>query len=61
MTESEAAEIIHYEAKRQGEPLTMDVCHSIAKRLFATPHLDLKPGDIARNHRQRYDGDPETL
>jgi hypothetical protein len=60
MTIDEAREIIFMEARAQGEPLTMDVALAIAKKLLAPARKDAgKPGDIARNHRNRYEGEPD--
>jgi hypothetical protein len=55
MTIDEIIEVIHDEARRQGEPLTRDVCRHIAMRLFYPNVVHLKPGEIARKHRERYE------
>jgi hypothetical protein len=54
MTIDEAANAIFEEAKRQGVPLTMDVCEQIAKRLLVPRHISLAPGEVAQRYRDRY-------
>jgi hypothetical protein len=64
VTINEACEIIFMEARSQGEPLTMDVALAIAKKLVGLPTVNRgKPGDVARYHRERYEGmtEEETL
>jgi hypothetical protein len=57
MTISEARDIIFAEARSQGEPLTLDVALAIAKKLFPPDTTTRKnPGDIAKFHRERYEG-----
>jgi hypothetical protein len=55
-TIGQAAQAIYDEAQRQGEPLTMDVCEQIAKRLMTPRYMTamLEPGEIAQKHRERY-------
>jgi hypothetical protein len=55
-TIEQAAQAIYDEATRQGEPLTMDVCQQIAKRLMIPRYMTrmLEPGEIAQKHRERY-------
>lgn len=56
MTLEESTLVIYDEAKIQGEPLTMDVCRQIAKRLLGQRQpVDLRPGAVAQYHRERYD------
>jgi hypothetical protein len=57
MTLDRATEIIFDEARRHGEPLTMDVCRHIAARLFLPFKPTLAPGEIAQKHRERYEDD----
>jgi hypothetical protein len=60
VTIDEAREIIFMEARSQGEPLTMDVALAIAKKLLASSRKDAgRPGDIAKYHRERYEGEPD--
>jgi hypothetical protein len=63
---NEACEVIFMEARCQGEPLTMDVALAIAKKLVGprfAPADGSKPGNVARYHRERYEGmtEEETL
>lgn len=57
MTLQQAIDVVYEEAKHQGEPLTRDVCEAIVVKLFDLSSLDvtLKPGDIAKLYRRRYD------
>jgi hypothetical protein len=61
MTYDEAVDIIFDEARMQGEPLTRDFCEHIVRKLFGIVYIpDLKPGDIAQNHRERYTWDADA-
>ena len=57
MTIEQAAAIIYEEAARHGEPLTLDVARHIAVRLLVSEiyGTNLKLGEIARKHRNRYE------
>ena len=62
MSFEEAVDVVFDEARRQGEPLTRDVCEHIVKKLFGIVYIPgMKPGEIAQNHRERYDEKQESL
>lgn len=57
------AEIIFETADAQGQPLSRDVCALIALKLKLARDPSprpVNPGDIARYHRERYDGNPPS-
>jgi hypothetical protein len=64
MTIDQATEILYEEASRQGIAMSRPDCESMARKLMLFQFSDFlsvmsleKPGDIAQNHRTRYEGD----
>jgi hypothetical protein len=62
MTIDQATEILYEEASRQGIAMSRNDCEFMARKLYLFSFSDFlsgKPGDIAQNHRNRYEGEPD--